>query len=72
MIKFLKGTLVAALLFFWLAPVGLMISDGFWWLLTDHQWSSLTYNGARAYFTFMWSFIMAFPCLYLVGVTLDD
>jgi len=60
------------LLGIWVAPAGVMTSDAFWWLLTDHQWSSLVYDAGRFYFTLVWSFIMAFPCLAGAGALLDD
>lgn len=72
MIKLLKGSAVAALIFFWLAPAGLMLSDIFWWMLTDHKWSSIVYDVGRVYFTFVWVFVMACPCLAGVEAIVND
>lgn len=72
MIQFLKGSAIVALIFFWLAPVGLMFSDIFWWMLTDHKWSSIVYDAGRVYFTLVWTFVMAFPYLAGVGAIADD
>lgn len=72
MTNFLKGSAVAGLIFFWLAPAGLMFSDIFWWMLTDHKWSSIVYDAGRVYFTLVWTSVVAFPCLAGVGAIADD
>lgn len=72
MIKFFKNSAVVALLFFWLAPAGLVLSDIFWWMLTDHKWSSIVYDVGRVYLTLAWVFVMAFPCLAGIGAITDD